>query len=57
MGEGLGKVRRLGDLDWKPYTDTILQIKGDAPPLDREMITPKDLSESAQLEKVFSYGM
>ena len=57
VGEDLGKVRRLGDLGWKPYTVTILQIENGALPLDREMITPKDLSEGNQLEKVFAHGI
>jgi hypothetical protein len=57
VGEELGKVRRLGDLDWKPYAGTIFQIEEGAPPLDREMITPKDLAESDKLEKVFSQGI
>jgi hypothetical protein len=57
VGEELGKVRRLGDLEWKPYEGTMIQIENAAPPLDREMITPKDLSEAAQLEKVFAHGI
>ena len=57
VGEELGKVRRLGDLDWRPYAATINQIEEGPPPLDREMITPQDLAESDQLEKVFSQGI
>jgi hypothetical protein len=56
-GERLGKVVRLGDLDWKPFRQLIEQIEGGPVPLDRTMITPKDLAEAEQLEAVTSYGL
>lgn len=51
-GEELGEVRRLGDLKWQPVEDFIRKIEGGGLPLEREMITPRDLSEAVQLEPV-----
>ena len=56
-GEELGTLVRLGDLDWKPYAQTISKYEGGPPPLQRMMITPKHLSEAGQLEKVYGFGM
>lgn len=55
-GEELGAVKKLGDLNWKPNEAFIRQIEGGQLPLDREMITPKDLSEARQLSEVFQRG-
>ena len=52
-GEQMGKLASLKELDWKPYEEFILSIE-ETIPLDRVMITPKDLAEAEQLEKVFS---
>jgi hypothetical protein len=52
FGEDLGTVRKLGDLNWDPYAEVIIQIEGSVP-TSREMITPADLSEAPQLEGVF----
>ena len=52
-GEELGKLVRLGDMNWKPYEATIRKYEGGPPPLDRRLITPIDLSRAEQLEKVF----
>ncbi len=49
-GERLGKIVKLGDLDWRPHAQVIRAIAGDPPPLEREMITPRDLSQAVQLE-------
>ncbi len=54
-GEEMGKLVRLGDLDWQPYKDTIIHYGGDPPPLDRIMITPRHLSEAEQLIKIFEH--
>jgi len=54
-GEELGKLVRLGDLDWQPYRDTITRYGEDPPPLDRIMITPKHLAEAEQLIKIFEH--
>lgn len=55
-GEKLGRLRKLKELNWKPYKDFIVDLAGELP-LERQMITPKDLSEAHQLEKVFSNGI
>jgi hypothetical protein len=51
-GEELGKLEKLGDLNWRPYEETIVKYEGDDPPLDRWMITPVSLSKATQLEKI-----
>lgn len=56
-GEPLGTVRKLGDLNWKPNEAFIRYIENGGLPLEREMITPKDLSQAKQLREVFRQGM
>ena len=51
----LGKLVKLGDLEWGAHEDTIIAIEGSLP-LERLMITPKDLAAAEQLELVFSRG-
>lgn len=53
----MGKIKKLEDLDWKPYKETILKMEAGALPLKREMITPIDLVKSIYLEKVFDNGL
>lgn len=55
-GQPLGKLEKLGDLDWKPYEAFIRSVQGNKLPLDREMITPKSLSEAPQLQEVYRRG-
>lgn len=52
-GEELGHLQKLSELKWQPYEPVIKQIEGGGVPLDRLIITPRCLSEAAQLEKVF----
>lgn len=56
-GQQLGKLARLGDLNWHPFEDTIKHFENGPVPLDREMITPKDMAEASQLELVFGYNI
>jgi hypothetical protein len=59
-GDALGVVRKLGDMNWQPYTQTIQKYEQCGPdnlPLDRPMITPRDLAEAAQFEQVFSWKL
>lgn len=51
-GEDLGRIQKLGELDWRPRQAVIEQINGGPVPLDREMITPRALSEARQLERI-----
>lgn len=53
-GAKLGKLVKLGDMNWKPYEKTIIKYEGGPVPLDRMMITPRHLSEADELEKVYS---
>jgi hypothetical protein len=51
-GRTVGKVQRIGDLNWKPHEDYIRSIEGRVP-LDRELISPQALSEAKELAKVY----
>ncbi len=55
-GQDLGSLIKLGDLDWEPFQETIRYYEGGPVPLDREMITPKELARASQLELVFSHA-
>lgn len=56
-GENLGTVQRLGDLNWKPQEAFIRGIERGGLPLNREMITPKAITEAPQLELVIQRGL
>lgn len=51
----LGEVVRVADLDWQPYAGQIKQLNGGDVPLDRELITPRDLAAAKELELVTKY--
>ena len=51
-GEAPGKLVALGDLNWGPYQRFIEQLEGGDVPLEREMITPRDLAAAPQLALV-----
>src|SRR6266446_3694952 len=51
-GKRLGRIRKLGELKWQPYEKVIRSIENGALPLDRQMITPRDLSEAPELQEV-----
>lgn len=54
-GEMLGKLVKVRDLDWEPYRAQIEQLNGAPVPLDRELITPRDLAKAEQLQLVTKY--
>ena len=54
-GQQLGKLVRLGDLDWRPFENTIKHFERGPVPLDREMITPMHMAQASQLEIVFAH--
>lgn len=56
-GGQAGQLVRLGELNWGKYERTIIELEGGPPPLDREMITPRDLALAPQLDLVKSYGI
>jgi hypothetical protein len=39
-------------LDWQQHASLIERLEGGPVPLDREMITPRDLAKATQLERV-----
>jgi hypothetical protein len=53
-GENMGTLQKLGELKWQPHVAVIKQIEGGNVPLERAMITPRGLTESSQVVKVFS---
>jgi hypothetical protein len=55
-GELLGRVRKVRELKWEPYEQFIEELEGGPVPLDRELITPRDLSEAWQLRLVYRPG-
>ena len=56
-GQQLGDFVKFGDMNWGPYEVLIRQIEGGPVPVDREMITPRDLAKARQLEPVFSHNI
>jgi len=44
-------------MNWEPYEALIKQIGGGPVPVDREMITPRDLAKARQLEPVLSHNI
>lgn len=56
-GETVGKLVRFGDLRWQPFEKTITQIEQGPVPVDRQMITPKDLAAASQLQLIVSFGL
>jgi hypothetical protein len=55
-GEQMGKLEKLGDLDWKPFAGFIMADQMGHLPLDRVMITPASLSRAPQLHEVYHSG-
>jgi hypothetical protein len=51
-GRPLGKRTRLGELNWQPYKALIREIEGGNLPLEREIVSPRALTESPELAKV-----
>jgi len=56
VGEKMGTLEKLRDLDWKPYEDFIKTEQGGGLPLDRVMITPASLARAPQLKEVYHSG-
>jgi uncharacterized protein YycO len=53
-GKGLGTPVKLGSLNWQPYRRVIEAIEGQGNlPLEREMITPRDLAAAKELKLVY----
>jgi len=55
-GEKMGKLEKLGDLDWKPFEPFIKSEQQGALPLNRIMITPASLARAPQLHEVYRTG-
>ncbi len=55
-GERMGKTVRLSELQWRPYEEVIRQLESGGLPLEREIITPRDLALATQLQGVTVEG-
>lgn len=51
-GEKLGTLVKLGSLKWRPYRQIIERLERGPVPVEREMITPRDLAKAEQFERV-----
>jgi hypothetical protein len=56
-GTKLGRLQTLSELNWQPYESVIRSIENGSLPLDREMITPRAVTEDPRLKEVFRYRM
>ena len=56
-GRKVGKIRKLGELNWRPYEQVMRSIENGGLPLEREMITPRDFVEAPELREVFRSQM
>jgi len=56
-GQLPGKTQQLGALNWQPHEDFIRMMEGNQLPLDREMITPRALSEATQLMPLYRHKL
>lgn len=54
-GKSLGEMRKLGEMNWQRYQETIRFYEQGPVPLDRKMITPVDLARADQLELLYSF--
>ena len=54
LGLRLGRIEKLGDLNWKPFEAFIRSMEDGKLPLEREMITPVALTQSPLMHRVFS---
>ncbi|MHC4713415.1 MAG: YiiX/YebB-like N1pC/P60 family cysteine hydrolase [Planctomycetota bacterium] len=53
-GRTLGRTVRISDLNWRPYKDLMETLEGGPVPLERELITPRDLARADQLILIYS---
>ncbi len=51
--ENLGVIKKLGDLNWTPYTATIKHYEEGPVPIEREIISPRAVSEAKQLKLIY----
>jgi hypothetical protein len=51
----LGKLVKLGDLRWQAHESVIRRIAGGLP-LERPMITPRDLAAAPELDPIMAFG-
>ena len=56
-GRSLGKLVRMGDMNWRPFEPTIRHFEQGPVPLEREMITPKHLAQAEQLILVTAFSI
>jgi hypothetical protein len=55
-GEELGTLEKLGKMNWKPFAAFIMQLERGPVPIERDMITPVNMSRATQLKEVYRQG-
>jgi len=56
-GQPLGRLARLGDLNWEPHQATIEKYNNGPVVLERKIISPMALSRAEQLKRVYNHGL
>ncbi len=56
-GRPLGELVRFGDLNWKPFQAIVKRYEGGPAPIERRMITPRDLALAPEIELVFHHNI
>ena len=49
----VGGWQKLGDLNWKPYTDFIKTMEPGSLPLEREIVTPVSITRNSNVYRVY----
>lgn len=57
IGEPLGTVQKLGEMNWKPHEAYIRKVERGGLPLEREMITPRAITEAPQVVQIYRQGL
>tara|TARA_Y100001934_G_scaffold170643_1_gene202565 strand:+ start:2206 stop:2790 length:585 start_codon:yes stop_codon:yes gene_type:complete len=56
-GEQMGELKKIGELNWKPYREVIEKYNQASVPVERQVISPIELSKADQLEKIYDHGL
>ena len=56
-GTPLGALTTLGELNWRPHEAVIRRIENGGLPLDREMITPVEVTRDPRLTEILRQGL
>ena len=56
-GREMGELKKVGELNWKPYREIIEKYNEAPVPVERQVISPIELSKADQLEKIYDHGL